>query len=118
MKVSLSALEVLWNIALIVALTVPIIAPVTDIEPAPSFIEDEPDNIVMPHSPPLTNAPQDVSMKEAESSSSITIQPTTIRLAPKIGMSHDQNVGGGDECEPSVSIKRIWKYFTDLIYIM
>ena len=83
------------------------IAPVTDIEPAASFIDDEPDDGMMPHSPLLTNAPQDVLMKEAERAVAIAVQPTTNHLSPKIGTSQAPNAGDGGDDQPSVSTGQI-----------
>ena len=94
------------------------IAPVSDIEPAPSFVEDAPDETTMPHSPPLTAARQDVSKKEAGGPVSTVVRPTAINPSLKIGTSHDSNVRRGNDGEPSVSTRRIQKCLLDFTYLL
>ena len=83
------------------------LAPVTDIEPAPSFVEDAPNENIMPHSPPLNDARQDASMEEGRGPVATVVRPTVIHPGPKIGTSKDNNVRKGDEYEASVSMRRI-----------
>ena len=83
------------------------IAPVTDIEPAPSFVEDAPNDTIMPHSPPLNDAQQDVSMEEAGGPVSTDVRPTAVHPSPKIRTSHDNKGHNGDVYEPLVSVRRI-----------
>lgn len=82
-------------------LTASFIAPVTDIEPAPSFIEDAPDESLIPDSPALTGGHEDVVMKEVGPAASTTLRPTT--AVSKLGMSHDVDLSNGDKYETSVS---------------
>lgn len=69
---------------------------------------------MMPHSPPLTNARQDVVMQEAENLVSNAADPET----PTIDASHKVIVHDGDEHGHSVSIRRIRKSLPELIYVV
>ena len=75
MKVSIRAVAVLSNIVLMSTNT----APVTDIEPATSFLEETQDESAMPHSPLHTNALDDSPVDLAEDSISMNLRPTVIR---------------------------------------
>lgn len=62
------------------------LAPVTDIEPPPSFAEDTQDESAMPNSPQATNAHRDALMA---TSISAALRPQNIRSSPGAGTSRD-----------------------------
>ena len=99
MKVSIRAVAVLSNIVLISTNT----APVTDIEPATSLIEETQDESAMPHSPLHTNALDDSPMDLAEDSISTNLRPTVIRRTGGAAQDNGAN-------EPSVRGKSVRRH--------